>query len=42
MAEPIFEPKAFNDIHGPLEVDTFRLDEQQLLTHAEQATTIRR
>ena len=41
MAEPIFDPKAFNEQFGPLECDAYRLSEQESLTYAELATSIR-
>ena len=39
--EPLFDAKAFNLLHGPLEIEAYRLKESELLRWAEIATTVR-
>jgi hypothetical protein len=41
LADPIFEPKAFNELHQPLEMAFYNLPEDALLEYAELATTLR-
>ena len=41
LTEPHFEPKAFNDLHQPLEMAFYNLPQDALVEYAELATTLR-
>ena len=38
---PLYEPNEFNEAHGPLVIDNYRLSEEELRSWAERCTNVR-
>ena len=38
---PLFEPHSFNDEHGPLDIEDYRLSESDLIDWAQRCTRVR-
>ena len=40
IAEPVFEPKRFNELHKPLHCDAYHMSDEKLQAHAAMATVV--